>query len=173
MSTLRECVQCEAKTKSGRRCKRRTCTTPAMCYQHTDIKDGLRVKKSTIPKAGKGLFATKRFRRGAKIANYTGVIKNRQAYEKDPTHGFGLALNRREVIDARSTQAGIARYANDCRRSNKRARNCKGNNARLSTNTRAKTGSIKALKTIKPGSEIFVNYGRDYWRDNKFIKQKR
>src|SRR6478609_1276980 len=70
VSTLRDCVRCSAKTKSKKRCTRRTCVTAGKCWQHTAAEDGLRVKPSTIPGAGKGLFAERDFAPNRKIADY-------------------------------------------------------------------------------------------------------
>ena len=68
------------------------------------------------------------------------------------------------MIDADNpVRHSVARYANDCRTINKQSGQCKGNNARLSVNAEARKGWIVATKTIHPGDEIFVSYGRRYW----------
>ena len=89
-----------------------------MCFQHTKQKKGLQVKKSKIKNAGLGLYATKDFQNGQKIADYGGVVVSFAQYEKNPS-GYGIHLNKKEVLDGKSTQSGLARYANNCRKVNK------------------------------------------------------
>ena len=74
------CQRCTATTKSGQRCKNRTCRGK-QCWQHLKKEQGLRVKQSEIAGAGFGLFTTKPFRKNQKIANYTGENLSRAAIE--------------------------------------------------------------------------------------------
>ena len=158
----RDCQQCEALTKSRRRCKRRTCKYSKQCYQHTLINKGLSLGKSKIPNSGLGLYAEKKFKRGDRIASYGGVIVSSSDF-KSSDSAYGLQVSNGEVLDSRSTQSGLGRYVNDCRASNKRRRQCKGKNSRLVWNSRSRTASVKATKTIQPGTEIYTSYGRGYW----------
>ena len=53
------CPRCSAITDKGQRCKRNTCLRYPYCYQHQKKIEGLELKQSRIPDAGKGAFATK------------------------------------------------------------------------------------------------------------------
>lgn len=55
----RNCIVCRGTTAAGTPCTRSTCTTGPYCWQHLRKEEFLRVKKSTIPGAGLGLFADK------------------------------------------------------------------------------------------------------------------
>ena len=161
--SVRECTQCEANTKSGARCKRKTCIYAAYCYQHTRSILGLYISQSSIPNSGLGLYTAKAIKKGKKVADYTGVIVGTKAWNEGGEGDYGVQLNKREVLDARSTQTALGRYANDCRDRNRRKKECPGRNARFVVNTRRKTVYIKATKNIPAHSEIFVSYGRQYW----------
>ena len=68
------------------------------------------------------------------------------------------------LIDARSTQSALGRYVNSCLKKNKG--DCKGNNAKFSISHRTNppTVWVKATKNISAGSEIYIPYGRGYWK---------
>ena len=104
-----------------------------------------------------------------KIADYTGVIKTQAQNDVKPS-GYALAIPHGKVLDAASTQSGLARYANDCRAKNKRAGQCqcKGSNARFGTLTRGGVTRVwlTSTKMIRANSEIFVSYGKEYWNDS-------
>ena len=76
------CEQCNALTKNGARCKRTVCIGLPYCFSHLASLKHLKIKPSTIPNAGKGLFAidnTKRpnaviFNQNAVICEYNGEI---------------------------------------------------------------------------------------------------
>lgn len=163
--SIRECVQCSAVTKSGQQCKRRTCKYADQCWQHVKMNEHLEIKKSHIRQSGQGLYTTRPIRKKAKVTDYIGVIKSQEDYEANDS-GYGVHLNKNEILDAYSTQHGLGRYANDCRIANKRAHECKGNNAKLVINTRRKTATVRATKNIRTNDEIFVSYGRHYWTES-------
>jgi hypothetical protein len=155
--TIIECDRCEAKTKNGQRCKRRTCSTNPYCFQHTKSILNLVVKKSNIPKANKGLFTTIDVKKGQNIVPYTGEILNQN--QLDSRYGNGQAdytfkvNNNDRYIDARSTKSSIGRYANT---------NPGHNNASFSIDNRNQKVNIKASKNIKKDGEVYVAYGRNY-----------
>lgn len=159
--TVRDCVRCSALKADGTQCSRRTCTYSSKCFQHTKRDAGIEIRRSNIANADLGLFATRRFRRGEVIAPYGGVVVARNVYGADPS-GFGIHLNQNQVIDARSTQSGMARYANSCLRANIANGECGGNNARLTMSARYQRGSLKATRVIPAGSEIFTSYGSNF-----------
>jgi SET domain-containing protein len=163
--SVKECVQCSAQTRNGKRCKNTTCIYSEFCRAHTIQLFDLVLKKSSIPNSGKGLFTAVAIPPKKRIAKYTGDIKTIEQYKANPS-GYAVAIPRGRVIDARSTQSGIARYANDCRLANKRNGDCKGNNSKFSISTRAGVTSIFLVSTkrISAGEEIFVSYGgKSFW----------
>ena len=164
MTIVRECVRCKANKKDGTQCKRKTCKISDYCYQHLKIEKQLQVKKSAIQGSGQGLYTTKKIKKGEKVVEYGGNFKTKARYEATDS-GYGIQFNKNLVLDGNSTQHGNGRYANDCRSKNKKKKECKGNNSRFSTNTSLRTASPKATKTIPANTEVFVNYGNDYWSE--------
>ena len=160
--SVRECVQCAAATRKGPRCKKNTCMYSEFCAVHTKSIFDLALKPSRIPGSGTGLFTTVAIPKNKNIAKYTGVIKSKTAYNENPS-GYGVALSRGRVLDAASTQSGVARYVNSCRAANKRAGHCSGNNAKFVVNNRTDSVWVRAIKNIPAGSEIFMSYGAGYW----------
>ena len=51
------CERCQGKTKGGSQCSRKTCIGTGWCHTHLLNEKHLRIQMSTIPYAGKGLFA--------------------------------------------------------------------------------------------------------------------
>ena len=172
-NTKRECDTCSATSaKTGTRCKRRTCATHPYCWQHTQSIQKLKVKDSQV--AGKGLYAAKLskenkkkkkmwrgkvvvFKKTEKVVKYGGKLYTKEQFNRkypgDYTVPYALELKGKKYLDARSTKAGVGRYANDCKGTRLPC------NARLSEN-----GFIVATKNIYEGDEILVPYGRDYWK---------
>ncbi len=125
----------------------------------------LEIKDSTIPNCGKGLFATAAFKRGDKVVEYTGEIitwKECQKRNEEMKDGFGayyFYVSDRKCIDAQNVPESLARYANDAAGFTR----IPGirNNCRFEViKSRA---YIIASRNLKPGEEIFVAYGKDYW----------
>ena len=54
-----------------------------------------------------------------------------------------------------------------CRNQNVKARLCKGNNVKPLISRNPVKIQYKALKNIKRGDEIYISYGRDYFRGKK------
>ena len=148
--------RCAYKGKKGR-CKRETTITHPYCGKHTKKVLGLSVKKSSIPGAGYGLFAETTFKKGEHIVQYTGEVLTTDQYDKrygdDELGAYGITLNDNQVIDAAKTSSGVARYACDYHGSGKK------NNAEYVTDDEEVW--IVATKKIKPGDEIFTDYGED------------
>lgn len=152
---LVETQRCEGRTRRGQ-CKLNT-RKGKYCHIHLELKEGLKIKPSTLPNAGMGLFATKQFHQGEKITPYTGDL----VVSHDPSYGNAYVLQLKQnpptFIDARKTTAGAGRYSNSCR-----GGQCV-NNANFVYDRLRKVANIKAKKLIKPGQEILTAYGRGYW----------
>ena len=127
----------------------------------------LYLKKSLLPKAGKGLFVKKEFKRADIICEYEGEIVPWSVCEKraDEGHeGYVFFISKNHCIDAYFTPEAIGRYANDA----KGIGRVEGlrNNAQYEIKVREgrKRGFIVATRTIKPNDEVLVDYGNDYWK---------
>jgi SET domain-containing protein len=133
----------------------------------------LYVKKSTLPNAGKGLFTKVAIPKGEKIVEYKGRITTwKEVKDDDGKNGYIFYVNRNHVIDAWRTERHLARYANDARGLS-RMPGIRNNCDYITTGLKA---YIESNKNIPANSEIFVDYGPDYWktiRDNiKLEKQE-
>ena len=155
----RECDQCTATSKSGNRCRNRTCRGK-LCWQHLKRDSGLRVKSSQIAAAGMDLWTTRRFKPNEKIGNYTGErITKQQMLARYPNNKRGeyvLCPNNGYCIDGKKTNSSSIRFANDSK-----------GNSQLKNNAVFKQGSdvLRAgPQGIPANREIFVSYGSDYWK---------
>lgn len=120
----------------------------------------MKVKRSGLPNAGKGLFTTVDIPRGMRIVEYKGVIKTWKEISDNPVfNGYVFYINKNRVIDAKNYKAGLAQLANDAKglsRVEGMRNNCKyeqdGNRV-----------YIVAMKNIPAGAELLVGYGKEYW----------
>jgi hypothetical protein len=119
------------------------------------------VKRSTLPRSGKGLFTKAFIPKHAKVAEYKGKITT----WKDVDHDDGMNpyiyyVNRNHVIDAKNSKSSLAHFANDANGMSK-VKQVRNNSAYTVENKRV---FIKAIKDIQPGEEILVGYGKEYWQ---------
>lgn len=120
----------------------------------------LRIKKSILPKAGKGLFTTKPIPKGTLIAEYKGRITQwKDVDDKDKNNNYIFYVKKDHVIDARPYKKAKARYANDAR-GLERIPGITNNADYVEDGVRI---FIEAKKDIPAGAEILVGYGKDYW----------
>ena len=122
----------------------------------------LTVKKSTLPGAGKGLFAKALIPKGSRIVEYRGKILTWREVSQmaDDRNGYVFHFNSKYCIDAWKTKKGIAHYANDARGIT-RIEGLKNNTEYV---TEKKRCFIEATRDIPKGAEIFVGYGAEYWQ---------
>src|SRR6186997_602097 len=119
------------------------------------------VKRSKLPNAGKGLFTKKFIPKGTRIVEYKGkVTKWSEVKDEDGKNGYIFYINRNHVIDALPVKSALARYANDARGLVK-IKGVLNNCDYISDGLKA---YIESKKDIPAGSEIFVDYGKDYWK---------
>jgi len=143
-----------------------------LVFRHFCNSMDLEIKKSSIANAGKGLFAKAIFKRGDRVIEYTGDIitwaECKKRNEKlDGVGAYYFYVSARKCVDAQNCLDSLARYANDAS-GIVRIPGIK-NNARFEV-IKGKPYII-ASRTIKPGDEIFVGYGKEYWdamRENGF-----
>jgi len=114
------------------------------------------VKRSRIPKAGKGLFLNKTVKKGDKLLEYTGKEVDRETAAKS---GYGLMLRKGVYIDAKN-DSGKARYINAPPLGVKA-------NVRISLNKDRTKAYVVALHKLEPGEELYMGYGAAYWKQHK------
>jgi hypothetical protein len=122
----------------------------------------LKVKKSQLPNAGKGLFTTTPIKKGTQIIEYLGEIIDWKEYERRVERdedGYLFFVNKKHCIDAFNTPEHIARYANDAAGLS-RVKGLKNNSVYETEGNRC---FIVSTRDIASGEEIFVNYTKDYW----------
>ncbi len=130
----------------------------------------LAIKRSQLPKAGKGLFTNVSLKRGEKIVEYKGKVSSwNEANHLDGKNRYLFYIDKNNVIDARDNKKLLGRYANDAKGLGKK--NGIKNNSTYEVEK--KKVYIKAIKNIPAGSEILVNYGKEYWDAIKLEKPKK
>jgi SET domain-containing protein len=119
------------------------------------------VKRSTIPNSGKGLFTKKFIPKGTHIVEYKGRISTwSEVKDEDGKNGYIFYVTRNHVIDGKPYKKALARYANDARGFVK----IKGLTNNCDYVVDGKNAYIESKKDIPAGAEIFVDYGKDYWK---------
>ena len=123
-------------------------------------KTHLFVKRSGIPKAGRGLFTRKHIVKGTRIIEYKGKITTWQkVLESDEFNAYVFYVNRNHVIDAKNAMSSFGRYANDANGLYKK-------NSLINNSKYIKIDGrvfIQATRDIPAGSEILVSYKKEYW----------
>ena len=148
--------RCAAGTKTGQQCRAMT-RHGEYCWVHLAQLHGARIKQSSVPGAGKGLFAARDYKKGEVVARYTGDLVPVGDGEDFDGSAYVLELTQDVAIDAARTNTAEGRMINDARGSGKK------NNTRFSCNQTKKTAVLRALKAIRKGEEYFVSYGNAYW----------
>ena len=143
MTTL---LQANAKKTSARK------TAPAKAASTAPTGRRIQVRKSGVH--GKGVFALQPIKRGERIIEYVGeVITWPEALRRhphdplDPNHTFYFHVDKNHVIDAK-VGGNASRWINHACRPN-----CKADQ------TDEGRVFIRALKNLKPGDELFYDYG--------------
>ena len=120
----------------------------------------LKVKTSTLPGSGKGLFTKIFIPKGVIITEHTGKISSfKEADHDDGRNAYLFYVSRNYVIDARDQRYSLARFVNDAR-GYKRIVGFTNNSKYIVISKRV---FITAIKDILPKEEIFVGYGKEYW----------
>ena len=129
------------------------------------MEKNLAVKKSVLPKAGKGLFTKKPIRKGTRIVEYKGKVRTwKEVQKQKEDNRYVFYVKRDHVIDAKGNKKAMGRYANDAR-GLKRIKGITNNAKYVEDGLRV---YIEAKKNIPAGSEILVDYGKEYWDTVKY-----
>jgi SET domain-containing protein len=128
-------------------------------------KKTLKVTKSKLPNAGKGLFTLIDVKKGEIVCEYEGelITWNEAINRNEKNIGKGAYfyfINNKNVIDAWAAKKTFGRYANDAAGLVK----IPGLRNNATYFEKGKKVFIKATRNIKAGEEIFVSYGKSYWR---------
>jgi len=125
-------------------------------YQESDFE----VRNSSVPGIGKGLFTKQTLYKGDTIGYYTGTIITDDDAEspKYIDSKYLLYICKDWWICGEGKKSNYTRFINHSKKPN----------ARLVTSVRWKTARFEALRTIAAGSEIFFDYGKDYWDNVDF-----
>jgi len=162
-----ECARCIAISKNGNECRRKVCIGMPYCWQHLLSVKHLKIKPSTEEDAGKGLFAINPqqrqnaivFQTNAEICNYYGEFIDLDTLENrygDYTAPYTIQVKKNERYEDAALHRGIGSLANHSL-----------NNANVSFHIKRVAGRnhhvvLKALRPIRNGEEIFINYGNEY-----------
>ena len=118
------------------------------------------IKKSHLPRSGKGLFTTIDIHKGDRIIEYKGRHQLwRDVKEQDGYNDYLLRLNRTMAINALPSVHAMGRYANDAA-GLARVKGLRNNAEYLIYGNRC---FIEATRNIRRGEEIFVSYGKAFW----------
>src|SRR5690242_3440735 len=76
----------------------------------------LYLKKSQLPRAGKGLFTRVDIAKGTRITQYKGRIQPwKEVKDEDGYNAYLFKLNSRKAINALNYKKSFGRYANDAK----------------------------------------------------------
>ena len=140
-------------------------TTHTHTHTHTHTKS-LYVMDSNIRGAGKGLFTDEVIEKDSFICPYGGELYTDEEFDDLPTKQkeYGVRLKRGWIITAHlKKHSKHGRYANN---------RPKKNNAKLVRDQITKTASIQSTRRIEKGEEIYVAYGRGFWKNRKRKKTR-
>ena len=161
------CLRCIGHNKNGRECSRKVCIGVPYCFQHLQSVKHLKIKVSTIPAYGKGLFVWDNqkgndeiiFKKGDIIINYVGEHINFNTLENrygEYTGPYVMYFKKNEYIDP-ATKRGIGSLVNHS--NNRQKINCEFISV---FNRKPQEVKIRATKDIKNHEELYINYGSDY-----------
>ena len=119
----------------------------------------LKIKKSIIPGAGKGIFTSVDIPAKTKIVEYKGrLVKWKEVKDEDGYNPYIFKINSRWAVDALHDKKVIGRYANDAR-GFARAEGMRNNCEYI---VEGKKVYISSTRKIHKGGEIYVDYGRGF-----------
>ena len=158
--------RCSANTKRGAQCGQRT-AVGHLCWNHLLRDMGVRVQPSSVPGAGRGLFAGKHggLPAGHRIP-YTGDAIELRA----DRHGGPYVLQTRvgAGIDAARRNCGLGRWVNDPRGARDEHGRARQANCEFVPYTppgsRQRIATVRTLRPILREEELLVKYGGDYWQ---------
>ena len=125
------------------------------------------IAPSQIRGAGMGLYLKEGAKAGDWIARYSGDVMTKEECARRKRSKYRMQIHKNLFLDAADPKHFEGRFINDARGSKFKV------NARFAAgfvlNKCSTTGHfwvrIYATKTIKPGDEVFADYGEDFWAE--------
>jgi hypothetical protein len=134
------------------------------------LRKDLFIKKSGLPRAGKGLFTQVAIRPGDRIIEYKGRRERwMDVKHEDGYNGYLLRLNRSTAINALPYHKALGRFANDAAG----LQRVPGIRNNATYNIYGDRCFIEATRAIPAGGEILVSYGREFWTLQRRIRAER
>lgn len=163
----------EQEAEDNNKKKKKSSRLPQKIRNAATVGNGVEVRPSTIPGAGNGLFATRRFERLDIVTMYDGELADaaecRADKERDPKsvshyrstrHGGVVIKGLRDPLAARGRGGGS--FANHTWVASERNATLETDYLEKPVDGRQHVGYIQATRDIQPGEEIFIDYGRQY-----------
>ena len=111
--------------------------------------------------AGKGLFTKTDIPKGTRITEYKGKLQPwKEVKDEDGHNSYIFKLNSRLAINAINYLKTFGRYANDARGVGR----IKGLRNNADYIVEGNKCYLDAIRNIKKGEEIFVEYGGNFWK---------
>ncbi|KAL7529930.1 hypothetical protein ACHAXR_004822 [Thalassiosira sp. AJA248-18] len=130
-----------------------------------EYEDSLKVAPSTIPDAGKGLFATSHIPKGVNVCYYTGYRHHYQSQKRLKNREYILNLQNDGFVDPFPTKDVLARFINDPKNEDQ---------CNVKFEYIEEPGiwycPVVAQRDIAAGEEVFISYGPRYWSESRTIK---
>lgn len=160
--------RCHGETPTKRRCKRKACLGYPLCHAHNASRYGVQSRVSTIPGAGRGLFATRKLSKDSWLCPYVGENTTMSfvhlRYPGEMTAPYVVGLPNGLAVDSACLR-GIGSLANALFSDKNEVLSVSRHNTVLryrSVGDGIPGMWLKTTKLIKPGDEIFLWYGHDY-----------
>jgi SET domain-containing protein len=128
------------------------------------LDEGVEIRDSTLVGAGKGLFAKREFHAGDVICEYIGKMLSVKEVFRLEDHSYLMRLGSPNIYIDGKDVFSFARHINDNRNKLK-------HNVKFEKYPQERKALVVAIKNIKPGDELFVDYGKWYWYGKNHLKQ--
>ncbi|CAM9156586.1 unnamed protein product, partial [Ectocarpus fasciculatus] len=109
-----------------------------------------------------GLFATECVAKGSVIGRYYGTVLDTKSALRTKDKSYLMRLGAQCYVDSKNTWTCLPRFINDCR-------NSEAYNVEFVKSPEEKCAWVKAIRDIKAGEEIYVDYGKWYWASLKAV----
>ena len=153
--------RCTAKTREGRRCKRRVVIGLPKCNQHLRRDHGVEIKSQGS--MGKGLFAARDLDKPFRIT-YGGELRNANqfnaVYDENDTAPYAIGLNASTTLDA-ACQRWVGSLLNHTTRAQANMKLVVPTSGPKRTTNTAKA-FLELTKPVKKGTALMWNYGNQY-----------
>ena len=129
-----------------------------------------RVGASTIEGAGYGLFARRRLAAGDVVRGVTyggDVLSLADALKLgSEDKEYVMAMHFNVHVDARRHYGYLGRYVNDA------VGTARERNVRFEKDVATRKATLRAIRDVEVGEELFAEYGRGYWRARERMEEE-